>query len=1037
MLWYNRLNRLIDRRVDSMSTHLCVRSAYSLLNGTMSVQKIVDQAKKLGYSSIALSDVRTMHGIMEFVLACKKSNIKPIVGLEIKISYKEYIFPLLCLAKNDNGYKALLKFSSTLNVGNEQISLNDLHTYQDDVYFILFSDDSLYDQALLNGTEEDIIVLTKELKEYIPEFIIGISKQEDKFTRIQNNKLKTILNQFSIKSCAVHRVYYAEADEDENLRVLRAIDKQMVLSDKNLIKESYRYMLSEDEMLKLYSEDDCRMSDFIASSCNLKWDSQKTYLPKFETPNNVTSSQYLTQLCLVGLDKRLESTDNMGVYRSRLKSELDVIVSMQYEDYFLIVWDFIRFAKTQNIYVGPGRGSAAGSLVAYCLGITHVDPIKYDLLFERFLNPERISLPDIDTDFPDNRRDEVIQYVLQKYGKDHVAHISTFGTLAAKQVLRDVGRVMEINVRDLDSISKTIPFAPKITLAQAYTQSNRFKQIIQSDERYQKLFKIASSLEGLPRHISTHAAGIVMSSVNLSEIVPMIQIESDMLSTQFTMEYLESLGLIKMDFLGLRNLTIIDEVVQAIQKEKNQSLNILKIPMDDDKTLALIRSVDTVGIFQLESEGMKNLLRQMKSSRFEDIVATIALFRPGPMENIPEYIHAKEHPEEIRYIVPELKPIVESTYGILIYQEQIMQVAQKMAGFSLAKADLLRKAMSKKNADELTKLEQAFIQGCMKNNYSESIAKEVYHLIFKFANYGFNKSHSVAYAMISYQMAYLKANYPDLFFIALLNSVIGSESKTFEYIQEARNHGINLLGPSVNSSSDKYFLEKNSIRFPLQIIKGIGSVLCKEILSEQKYGIFSDYYDFIVRMSTHRISKSNFESLIDAGALDEFNLSRNTMKASLQDALNYADMIKIEKNQQISIDTSLVKPLELIQLKDNLLERVENEREVLGFYLSDHPLIYVKKKYNILSSIGLLNVSSSNQIFIAMIKKIKQHRTKTGSMMAFIQVYDESGEMDCVLMPNLYQLISEQLKNGSLVRIEGVIEKEKSCFIKKIDMIER
>jgi len=1020
-----------------MSTHLCVRSAFSLLNGTMSVQKIVDQAKKLGFKSIALSDVNTMYGTMEFVLACKKADIHPVIGLEIKVTYKDYVFPLLCLAKNDNGYKALLKISSFINIDHNYVDLSTLKPYLEDIFFILYSDESIFDASLLNGTDNDVKSIFEDIQQVIPNFILGICKQEDKFIRNQNIRLKKILNQFSIMSCALHRIYYAEADEDENLRVLRAINKQMVLSDRNLILESYRYMLSDDEMLKLYELEDCKNTDFIASQCILKWENQKTFLPKFETPNNVTSSQYLTQLCLAGLEKRLDNNQKINLYKSRLKSELDVIVSMQYEDYFLIVWDFIRFAKTQNIYVGPGRGSAAGSLVSYCLGITHVDPLKHDLLFERFLNPERISLPDIDTDFPDNRRDEVIEYVLQKYGKEHVAHISTFGTLAAKQVLRDVGRVMEISVRDLDAISKTIPSMIKITLDQAYSQSSRFKQIIDSDERYQKLFKIASSLEGLPRHISTHAAGIVMSSVDLSEVVPLIQIEADMLSTQYTMEYLESLGLIKMDFLGLRNLTIIDEVVQAIQKEKNISLNILKIPLDDKKTLELIRSVDTVGIFQLESEGMKNLLRQMKSSRFEDIVATIALFRPGPMENIPEYIRAKEHPEEVKYIVPELKPIVESTYGILIYQEQIMQVAQKMAGFSLAKADLLRKAMSKKNANELTKLEQAFIQGCIKNNYPESIAKDVYNLIFKFANYGFNKSHSVAYAMISYQMAYLKANYTDLFFIALLNSVIGSEGKTFEYLQEVKNHKIKILSPSVNYSKDKYYLENNGIRFPLQIIKGIGTVLCKEILNEQNKGKFIDYYDFIVRMNTRRISKSNFESLIDAGALDEFNLSRNTMKASLQDALNYADMIKVEKNQQISIDVTLVKPLDLILINDHALERVENERAVLGFYLSDHPLVHIKKRYNEPNSITLLKISNSNQSFIAMVKKIKQHRTKTGSLMAFIQVYDESGEMDCVLMPNLYQIYSEQLKIGVIVRIEGVVEKENSCFVKKIDMIER
>lgn len=1020
-----------------MSTHLCVRSAYSLLNGTMSIQRLVNQAKKLGYKSIALSDVNSMYGVMEFVFACKKADIVPIVGLEIKVSFNDYQFPLLCLAKNDSGYKVLLNLSSKMNTGYNSVPLNDLKEYQEDVFMLLYSDESLFDQTLLNGSDKEIELIIEKVINIIPTLILGLSKQEDQFVSKQNFRLKTIFKKYAIQSCVCHRVYYGESDEDENLRVLRAIDKQMVLSDKNLIKESFRYMLSQDEMLALYGQEDCDMSDKIAESCNLKWESSKTFLPKFETPNQVSSSQYLTQLCLAGLEKRFDKELILNEYRVRLKSELDVIVSMQYEDYFLIVWDFIRFAKTQRIYVGPGRGSAAGSLVSYCLGITHVDPIQYNLLFERFLNPDRISLPDIDTDFPDNRRDEVIQYVLNKYGKEHVAHISTFGTLAAKQVLRDVGRVMEINIRDLDSISKTIPSTPKITLSKVFEESSRFKQLILSDERFQKLFKIASALEGLPRHISTHAAGIVMSSVNLTEVVPLIQIEADMLSTQFSMEYLESLGLIKMDFLGLRNLTIIDDVVQAILEEKKISINILKIPMNDEKTLSLVRSVDTVGIFQLESEGMKNLLRQMKTSRFDDIVATIALFRPGPMENIPEYIYAKEHPEQIRYIVPELKPIVESTYGILIYQEQIMQVAQKMAGFSLAKADLLRKAMSKKNAHELTKLEQAFVQGCMNNKFSESIAKEVYALVFKFANYGFNKSHSVAYAMISYQMAYLKANFPDLFFVALLNSVIGSETKTFEYLQEARNHKVSILGPSINSSREKYLLDNNAIRFPLQIIKGVGTVLSREILNEQNKGRFDDYYDFVVRMCTHRISKANFESLIDAGALDEFTLSRNTMKASLQDAIAYADMIKIERNQQISIDTTLVKPLDLVYLKDEPLERVENERAVLGFYLSDHPLVYIKKKYNILNSIILLNVSNANQSFIGMVKKVKQHRTKTGSLMAFIQIYDESGEIDCVVMPNVYQLVAEQLKNGATLKIEGIIEKEKSCFVKKIDMIER
>ena len=1004
----------------------------------MLIPMMVQKAKTLGFSALALSDLNTMHGSLEFVYACHKEGIQPIIGLEFDTQFEAQKCSILCIAKNNEGYQALMEISSKLNCDERRIDFESIGKYTQSLFVIVYSDQSIFDQAFINDDEAEILRRMRLIQSIIPDVLLGINRQEEHYYQVQNMRLKVLLKSIGIRSVAAHRVLYAEADHDEHHRVLKAIGLQKLLSDKQLTLERYRYLLSEAELAQLYAEDDLKMSDWIASQCKVEWNPAQTRLPKFQAPDNsLNSAQYLTQLCLAGLDKRFDNQPIDLQYRSRLKYEIDVIVSMQYEDYFLIVWDFIRFAKTQGIYVGPGRGSAAGSLVSYCLGITHVDPIEHDLLFERFLNPERISLPDIDTDFPDNRRDEVIQYVVQKYGKDHVAHISTFGTLAAKQVLRDVGRVMEISVRELDSISKTIPQTLKITLAQAYEQSTRFKQLIASDERYQKLFRIASALEGLPRHISTHAAGVVMSSVPLKHVVPLIQIEQDMLSTQFTMDHLEALGLIKMDFLGLRNLTIIDEVVQAIKHRDGGTFNILKIPMDDQKTLALVRNVDTVGIFQLESDGMKNLLRQMKTSRFEDIVATIALFRPGPMENIPEYIQARQNPDKVVYPVQAIKPIVESTFGIMIYQEQIMQVAQRMAGFSLAKADLLRKAMSKKKADDLSKLEEAFLKGCIQNGFSEETAQTVYALIFKFANYGFNKSHSVAYAMISYQMAYLKANYPDLFFVALLNSVIGSESKTFEYLQEAKAHRVSVLNPSVNNSLDHYALEEKAIRFPLLIIKGVGTALNQAILKERAKGSFNNFYDFVVRMSTYRISKANFEALIDAGAMDDFKLSRNSMKASLQDALDYADMVRIEHNQQISIDTSLVKPLAMVIVKDDLLEKAERERLVLGYYLSDHPLTHLKQELNVLQSIIHLNVSSSSQTFIAMIKKVKTHRTKNGAMMAFIQLIDESGELDGVLMPQLYQGLEERLKINRIVKISGLIEKEKSCLIKKIEIIER
>lgn len=1004
----------------------------------MTIPSMVQKAKALGFTALALSDLNTMHGSLEFVELCHKAEIQPIIGLEFDVQFESQKCSVLCIAKNNEGYQALMELSSKLNCDERHVDYEILGHYFQALFVIIYSDQSIFDQAFINDDEAEILRRMRLFKAVVPDVLLGLNRQEEHYYQVQNKRLKEILGTLGIRSVAAHRVLYAEADHDEHHRVLKAIGLQKLLSDKQLTLERYRYLLSQTEMSQLYAEDDLKMSDWIASQSKIEWNQAQTRLPKFGTPDkSLNSAQYLTQLCLAGLDKRFSNQSIDAQYRLRLKYEIDVIVSMQYEDYFLIVWDFIRFAKTQGIYVGPGRGSAAGSLVSYCLGITHVDPIEHALLFERFLNPERISLPDIDTDFPDNRRDEVIKYVVQKYGKEHVAHISTFGTLAAKQVLRDVGRVMEISVRELDSISKTIPQTLKITLAQAYEQSSRFRQLIASDERYQKLYRIASALEGLPRHISTHAAGVVMSSIPLRHVVPLIQIEQDMLSTQFTMDHLEALGLIKMDFLGLRNLTIIDEVVQAIKQRDGGLFNILKIPMDDQKTIALVHDVDTVGIFQLESEGMKNLLRQMKTSRFEDIVATIALFRPGPMENIPEYIQARQNPDKIVYPVQAIKPIVESTFGIMIYQEQIMQVAQRMAGFSLAKADLLRKAMSKKKADELSKLQEAFIKGCIQNGFSEETAQTVYALIFKFANYGFNKSHSVAYAMISYQMAYLKANYPDLFFVALLNSVIGSESKTFEYLQEAKAHRVQLLNPSVNDSLDHYALEAKSIRFPLMIIKGVGTALNQAILKERAKGTFIDFYDFVVRMSTYRISKANFEALIDAGAMDVFKLSRNSMKASLQDALDYADMVRIEHNQQISIDTSLVKPLAMVMVKDEPLEKAERERLVLGYYLSDHPLTHLKQELNVLQSIIHLNVSNNVQTFIAMIKKVKTHRTKNGAMMAFIQLIDESGELDGVLMPQLYQGMEEQLKVNRIVKISGLLEKEKSCLIKRIEIVER
>lgn len=669
-----------------------------------------------------------------------------------------------------------------------------------------------------------------------------------------------------------------------------------------------------------------------------------------------------------------------------------------------------------------------------------MDPIRYHLLFERFLNPERISMPDIDTDFPDNRRDEVIHYVEQLYGKHRVSHIITFNTLAAKQVLRDVGKAMEINPRQIDRLCKLVPNVIKVTLDYAYQNDARFKELINSGETMRRLYATARKLEGLPRHASLHAAGIVFSDEAIEQVCPLIDVDEGVCATQFTMEYLEELGLIKMDFLGLRNLTIIDEIVQHINATAEKKLDIMRIPLDDAKTYALIRAVDTVGVFQLESEGMKNLIRKMQPDCFEDIVATIALFRPGPMENIPEYLDRREHPEKVDYIHPSLQPILQNTYGIMIYQEQIMQVAQTMAGFTLGKADNLRKAISKKKGKELRRMQEEFIQGALHKGYDEALAQKVYALIMKFANYGFNRSHSVAYGMIAYQLAYLKANAPLYFFNSLLNSVIGSETKTSEYVFEARKRHIKILLPDVNRSYNQYGIEDNALRFPFVGIKGIGSAVSSLIVEERnKKGEFRDFFDFTARMNGNKIGRKTIEILINAGALDCFKVGRASLMASLEDALRYADLVKIEDVDQVLFDFDLVSKPAMTMMRDNAAIRAEKEKEAIGFYLSRHPIADVRsrmgKELPIL--ISLPKYKGRYVKFVCLVDRCRQYRTKNGDMMMFVIGSDETGKFDLVCMPNIYRQHADDLVKGNYLYVEGIVDKETSCLVKKLTRIEK
>ena len=1018
--------------------HLHVRSCYTLLKSTIRIQQLVSEAKKMNMKAIALTDLNVMHGAMSFYHACKQADINPIFGLECFCKVDDELFSFVLLAKDDAGYQNLLKLSTYLCTQEKVIDLNELVNYAKHCFVISSGDHSKFDEYVI---EEDEMLIGKYLtlfNDTFDDFICGIVMNDTGLLQIKNPILKRVAHANHIKTVALSRVYMLSKDDEESFRVLSAIDQGLKVNDKTLDIASGRYLRNEEEMRKLYDEDDLKMSEWIAEQCQVRFEFGKSELPHYENRYGVSSYQYLKSLCVKGLEKRLNTKNIPSEYVERLKYELNIIHNMNFDDYFLIVYDFIKYARSQKIYVGPGRGSAPGSLVAYCLGITHIDPIKYHLLFERFLNPERISMPDIDTDFPDNRRDEVIEYVKEKYGVDHVAHIVTFGTLAAKQVLRDAGKALGISAYDIDILTKSIPVMlanKKVTLRSAYQDIPRFRTAIEAKTENRRLYEIALKLEGLPRHASTHAGGIVLSKRPIYEVCPLISSDDSLDSTQFSKEYLEDLGLIKMDFLAIRNLTIIDEVVGEIKKTK-PDFDIMKIPLDNKKTYELIQHADTAGVFQLESEGMKNLLRQLKPANFKDVADSLALFRPGPMDNIPRYLNNRQNPSQIVYLHEDLKDILDETYGIIVYQEQIMQIAQKMAGFSLGKADILRKAMSKKYLKDLESLQKEFITGAIQKGYSEKLARDVYDLILKFANYGFNKSHSVAYGMVAYQMAYLKANYPQYFFLSLLNSVIGSDVKTSEYIFEAKKRHLQIQLPNINLSEKRYILYHNQVIYPLRGIRNVGVNVADKIIEERKQGLFKNYYDAVARLSKAGVNKKAIECCIMAGAFDCFHLTRASMLASLEDALRFSSIIMIEDENQLRLDYSLATPPAIIDVADYPIRKANQEKEVLGFYLSEHPLSRIKNELHFDGKAIIECLEPcGNVTMMGMVSHLKQHKTKKGDLMCFSVLSDETASIDLVIMPNLYKNLASSLKKGSLIKVSGKTDKPNSCLANRIEFI--
>lgn len=1010
-----------------MSAPLYIRSVYSLLSSLCSIEGIISYGQRYGYKVLGLVDHNVLSGAMAFKKACRKASIKPVFGLEFDLRLDDMVYTMVLYARDDEGFKNLMGLSSHICTSDEKIiDLEILNKYRDHNVLTLMSDDMPLTRAI--DRHEDLKEALKKQNELFGTYIVALCDHDKAINLNRDQTLKPFLKEHKIKMIALNRTYYLNRDDVEEYDVLRCIRDKKLLSDNDVVSESGRYFLNSEEFDHLYEKEDLINTELFSNSLNVELDF-KTSLPVYVNRNNLPSRDYLMSLCKEGLRRRLKN--NVGNdYVRRLEYELSVIIKMHFEDYFLIVYDFILYAKKNGIMVGPGRGSAAGSLVAYCLGITDIDPLKYGLIFERFLNPERISMPDIDTDFPDDKRDEVIEYVKNKYGKQHVGHIITYGTLKAKQVLRDVGRVLNYPNREIDSICKAIPNVLDMNLDKAYNEAPLFRQKIEASEENRRLYRIARKLEFNPRHESTHAGGIVFSRKPLEEVVPITQIEADMYSTQYTMEHLEELGLIKMDFLGLRNLSIIAEICEEINSK--EEFNIHKIPLNDPKTFKLIQDVNVMGVFQLESSGMRNLIRKMKPRSFEEIAMCIALFRPGPMKNIPIFLENRSHPERVVYLHPNLKPILEETYGIIVYQEQIINIARVMAGFTYGKADILRKAMSKKKLSELEKLYPDFIDGCLKKGYDRQLSEKVYELILEFANYGFGKAHSIAYAMVAYQLAYLKANYPLYFYKALLNGVIGSQSKTYDYIAECLNIKQKVKGISLNESGSTYQIKDQAIVMPFGICKDVGSISAAKIMEEREKGPFKDYIDAVKRLTLNGVEKNVLENLIYAGAFDGFGYSRHTMINALSNVILYANAHRGEVSLMNDFDDTPI----IEQLKDDNMILAENEKNVLGFYFSFNPVADVKKKNNIRTdSLYQLSGQIGTVKGFGLIKRVKSLRTRKGDMMAFVDLVDDKGELSLAVMPKLYEQYGSQLVKGKYVYFEGRIEKEASCLVRNMRIL--
>lgn len=956
---------------------LNLKTEYSLLSSLIKIPKLIEFAKVNHIDTLTITD-NNMFGVMEFYEACMKNDIKPIIGLDVVINEKHII--LYCM--NLDGYHNLIKLSTLVSERN--ITFDDLELYSSGIL------------AILPFASMEFVDTINKIYQYA---FYGYTSLLERRSYHSSNCVY------------MNEICYFHSDDDKYLMILNNIRDGKVIHD-NKVKEGNKEFLLKEEVEKRFP-DDLDNNQKIIELCNVVIETGGNLLPIYECPHQLDAYTYLKQLCIEGLKEKF-GKEVSSRYRDRLKYELDVIQRMGFCNYFLVVYDYVKFAKTHDILVGPGRGSAAGSLVSYLLNITTIDPLEYDLLFERFLNPERISMPDIDIDFEDTKRYQVIDYCISKYGLKKVAGIITFSTLKAKQVVRDVGRVLELDISVIDKITKMLD--ARLDLITNYQTNTKLKEYLNGDRKLMRLYKISLELENLKRQTSIHAAGIVMCQKNLDDVIPLNKNTDHFYTTGYSKEYLEKLGLLKMDFLAISNLSLIHRVIDQIRQD-GIDITFDTIPNHDPKAIQIFTDVNTEGIFQFESAGMKNFLRKFKPNSFDEVAAAIALFRPGPMDNIDTFIKRKRGLEKIEYLDPSLEPILKSTFGIIVYQEQIMQIAVTMAGYTLAEADILRTAMSKKKEKILRKEQERFISQSIKRGYSREVATNTYHSILKFASYGFNKSHSVVYAMVAYRMAYLKAHYPKYFFASLLSNAIGSSTKTKEYIYESKLNHIDILKPDINFSDKNYKIEEIGIRYPLSNIKNVGESAIKWILMERKNGMFQDIYDFVSRTYGRGVNRKTIESLINAGCFDSLGYNKKTLHENLDLIINYGEITK-------DVDPTYVDKPELVIYKEfTKHDLMEKELEIFGFYLSNHPVTEYKLKMSEVVSINELSKYFDKVVdTILYVDKVKLIETKKKDRMCFLTGSDEIDNIDIVLFPRVYQKYSH-IEVGDILKINAKVEK--------------